>query len=149
MTDRLQLIFETQEGLMEKYHDIEALNGFHNFKPETFDINEPYHQHHIKSKAWCFIEETGEAMNEIKNFMVADDNYMAKVKEEMIDGLHFLTELTITVGMNYDQISDFELQPGEADYLHQLHNDGVEILETLTCRGAVVESSTGWSIYDV
>lgn len=95
--DRFDAIFNRQRELMEKYHDIEMKNGMRPTGDIPVDLDDPKGQTVIKDFCWRITEEVGEALD-AKGF---DENHFV---EELIDALHFLTELTITAGYDTDFI---------------------------------------------
>lgn len=90
--DKLKAIFARQMELIEKYHDIEERNGLLQTKDCPVNLNDKKGQARIKDFAWRVTEELGEALDSRH-----DDLHF---KEELIDGLHFLTELSILAGEN-------------------------------------------------
>lgn len=99
--DMLELIFEKQKSLMEKYHHIEKKQrvGYGILGDRKFDLNEIKSQCLLKDFAWRVTEEIAEAEEctlpkETEHFF-----------EELIDALHFLTELCIIVGLTAEDIS--------------------------------------------
>ena len=90
--DKLVAIFNRQQELMNKYHDIEKRSGLLQTESCPVNINDKKGQARIKDFAWRITEEVGEALDA----HVADD--FEHTVEEFIDGLHFLTELTILSG---------------------------------------------------
>lgn len=112
--DRLIAIFERQKELMDKYHDIEAKSGLLQTNDCPVNLNDKRGQARIKDFAWRVTEEVGEALDAITN----KEHY----EEELIDGLHFLTELTILSG--YDLITSIKdnIVNDEMDCLEYLYN---------------------------
>lgn len=88
--DKLVAIFERQKELMNKYHDIEKRSGLLQTEDCPVNLNDKRGQARIKDFAWRVMEEVGEAIDAIDDF----EHHV----EELIDGLHFLTELTILTG---------------------------------------------------
>ena len=110
--DKLQAIFTRQKSLMDKYHDIELKSGLLQTGDCPVNLDDKRGQARIKDFAWRVTEELGEALDARSN----KDHY----QEELIDGLHFLTELTILAGKDYHNI----LPEGTALY----HKDRLEDL---------------------
>lgn len=110
--DKLQAIFTRQKSLMDKYHDIELRSGLLQTEDCPVNLDDKRGQARIKDFSWRVTEELGEALDA----KVTKDHY----QEELIDGLHFLTELTILAGKDYHNI----LPEGTALY----HNDRLEDL---------------------
>lgn len=110
--DKLQAIFTRQKSLMNKYHDIELRSGLLQTEDCPVNLDDKRGQAHIKDFSWRVTEELGEALDA----KATKDHY----QEELIDGLHFLTELTILAGKDYHNI----LPEGTALY----HNDRLEDL---------------------
>lgn len=104
-------IFDRQKELMAKYHDIELKSGLMQTEDCPVNLNDKKGQARLKDFAWRVTEELGEALDAYDN----DDT--VHFKEELVDGLHFLTEMAILAGFDYD-----ELVPGNSDpyrYLFQ------------------------------
>lgn len=89
------MIFEKQRILMKKYQSIESENGFYYPTDLIVDINTMQGQTLLKNMSWRFIEEVGEALEALFVF-----SHKEHFKEELIDGLHFLTELLILSGIS-------------------------------------------------
>jgi dimeric dUTPase (all-alpha-NTP-PPase superfamily) len=94
--DLLQAIFTRQKSLMEKYHDIEARSGLLQTGDCPVNLDDKRGQARLKDFSWRVTEELGEALDA--------KNHKEHYQEELIDGLHFLTELTILAGKDYDSI---------------------------------------------
>lgn len=94
--DLLQAIFNRQKSLMGKYHDIELRSGLLQTEDCPVNLDDKRGQARIKDFSWRVTEELGEALDARAN----SDHY----QEELIDGLHFLTELTVLAGKDYDTI---------------------------------------------
>lgn len=88
---KLETIYQIQRELMKKYHKIEAENGLMLYDEIPVDINDNKAQARIKDFCWRFTEELAEALAE------ADEANTYLYQEELIDCLHFLTELSISV----------------------------------------------------
>lgn len=110
--DKLEAIFNRQKSLMEKYHDIEARSGLCQTEDCPVNLDDKRGQARIKDFAWRVTEEVGEALDA----WVAND--FEHYCEELIDGLHFLTELTILAG----------LEPNDVVSLDNLSGDRLDIL---------------------
>lgn len=109
--DKLIAIFNRQKELMEKYHEIEKRSGLLQTEDCPINLDDKRGQARIKDFAWRVTEEVGEAL---ESFMY--ENNDLHFKEELIDGLHFLTELTILSGLNETEIIEGE----EGKYLETL-----------------------------
>ncbi len=94
--DLLKAIFDRQRSLMGKYHDIELKSGLLQTEDCPVNLDDKRGQARIKDFSWRVTEELGEALDARSS----KDHY----QEELIDGLHFLTELTILAGKDYDTI---------------------------------------------
>lgn len=110
--DLLQAIFNRQKSLMGKYHDIELKSGLLQTEDCPVNLDDKRGQARIKDFSWRVMEELGEALDARTNF----DHY----QEELIDGLHFLTELTILSGKDYDTILPEGTPTYEEDHLIDL-----------------------------
>ena len=102
-TDIWKAIFSRQRELAEKYSEIE---GMGTLLQETHkNIQTSFGQRWIKDFAWRVTEEITEALEAKKQIAFASSELVEQLslhyQEEMIDALHFLTELTIIAG--YDE----------------------------------------------
>lgn len=112
--DKLQAIFTRQKSLMDKYHDIELKSGLLQTGDCPVNLDDKRGQARIKDFSWRVTEELGEALDA----KATKDHY----QEELIDGLHFLTELTILAGKDYHNL----LPEGTALYSKDRLEDLVE-----------------------
>ena len=94
--DRLVAIFNRQKELMSKYHDIEKRSGLLQTEDCPVNLDDKRGQARIKDFSWRVMEEVGEALDAKSDF--------EHFTEELIDGLHFLTELTILSGFGPEDI---------------------------------------------
>lgn len=94
--DRLCAIFQRQKELWDKYHHIEVKSGIRITEDVPVNLNDRKGQFQIKDYAWRVMEEVGEAIDAEKT----KDHY----QEELVDGLHFLTEMTIIAGKDWNTI---------------------------------------------
>lgn len=109
--DKLIAIFNRQRELMEKYHDIEKRSGLLLTEDCPINLDDKRGQARIKDFSWRVTEEIGEALDSLYH-----ENNELHYREELIDGLHFLTELTILSGLD-----ESEIFPGEeGKYLEEL-----------------------------
>lgn len=113
--DRLVLIFNRQKELMEKYHNIELRSGLLQTEECPVNLDDKRGQARIKDFAWRITEEIGEALEAL------DYGDEIHYKEELIDGLHFLTELTILAGFDFS-----------SEYTFSENNDGLNYLYSHT-----------------
>lgn len=97
--DKLEAIFNRQRELIDKYHHIEKRSGLMQTEDCPVDLNDKRGQARIKDFSWRVMEEVGEALDAIRQ------NDMEHYVEELIDGLHFLTELTILSGIDINKLS--------------------------------------------
>ena len=97
--DRLVVIFERQQELIDKYHGIEEASGLRLSNDLPVDLHDPRGQSTLKDYAWRITEELGEAL-EAYNLHKG----MTHCHEELIDALHFLVEFTIYAGMSPQQL---------------------------------------------
>ena len=98
---KLHAIFARQRELMDKYHDIELKSGLMQTEDDPLDLNDKRAQARIKDFAWRVTEEIGEALD---SYIAEDD--LDHFKEELVDGLHFLTEMTILVGLTPEDFAE-------------------------------------------
>lgn len=127
--DKLKAIFDRQKELMEKYHDIELRSGLLQTEDCPVNLDDKRGQARIKDFSWRVTEEVGEALDA---YYQKD---MVHFAEELIDGLHFLTELTILSGYNYKDIV--------CDFATYYDNDNVDCLELLFSYGEELRKSKG------
>ena len=119
--DRLKAIFDRQRELMEKYHHIEERSGLCQTSDVPIDLDDRRGQARIKDFAWRVTEELAEACD-----AQAEENIL-HVKEELVDGLHFLTELTILAGKDYNSILAKDIPMSEdMDYLDLIFDCTIE-----------------------
>ena len=110
--DMLAAIFNRQKELMAKYHHIEARSGLLQTEDCPVNLDDRRGQARIKDFSWRVMEELGEALDAKSH----TDHY----QEELIDGLHFLTELTILAGRDYDTIIPKDIPMFHEDHLEDL-----------------------------
>lgn len=110
--DMLAAIFNRQKELMAKYHHIEARSGLLQTEDCPVNLDDRRGQARIKDFSWRVMEELGEALDAKSH----TDHY----QEELIDGLHFLTELTILAGRDYDTIIPKDIPMFHTDHLEDL-----------------------------
>lgn len=111
--DMLAAIFNRQKELMTKYHHIEASSGLLQTEDCPVNLDDRRGQARIKDFSWRVMEELGEALDAKSH----TDHY----REELIDGLHFLTELTILAGQDYNTIIPEDLPKFHSDHLEDLY----------------------------
>lgn len=97
--DKLKAIFDRQKELMAKYHDIEKRSGLLQTEDCPVNLDDKRGQARIKDFAWRITEEVGEALD-----AYFGDNDIEHFNEELVDGLHFLTELTILAGIEPEEV---------------------------------------------
>lgn len=110
--DLLQAIFNRQKSLMGKYHDIELKSGLLQTEDCPVNLDDKRGQARIKDFSWRVTEELGEALDAKAN----KDHY----QEELIDGLHFLTELTVLAGKDYNTLLPEGIPTYHEDHLWDL-----------------------------
>ena len=103
--ESLKAIFERQKELMVKYHDIELKSGLMQTEDCPVNLDDKRGQARIKDFSWRITEEIGEALDALEN--ESGESALLHFHEELIDGLHFLTEMTILTG--YDITKDYTL----------------------------------------
>ena len=103
--ESLKAIFERQKELMVKYHDIEFKSGLMQTEDCPVNLDDKRGQARIKDFSERITEEIGEALDAIRN--ESGESALLHFHEELIDGLHFLTEMTILTG--YDITKDYTL----------------------------------------
>lgn len=125
--DMLELIFERQRELMEKYHPIEKGRGAHVIEPEMFgDLNHRFVQWRLKDVIGerC-TEELYEAMNCLRNkpwkqseVETDEEHYF----EELADAFHFFVEGLITSGLTARQFFILYYLKSEVNKFRQRSN---------------------------
>lgn len=118
--DLLKAIFDRQKSLMGKYHDIELKSGLLQTEDCPVNLDDKRGQARIKDFSWRVTEELGEALDAKAN----KDHY----QEELIDGLHFLTELTVLAGKDYNTILPINTPPYDEDHLRDLVENAKEVI---------------------
>ena len=106
--DKLVAIFDRQKELMSKYHDIEKRSGLLQTEDCPVNLDDKKGQARIKDFAWRITEEVGEALDALYG-----DNDREHFTEELVDGLHFLVELTILAGFEAQDIVSLVIRTGE------------------------------------
>lgn len=134
--DLLKAIFDRQKSLMSKYHDIELKSGLLQTEDCPVNLDDKRGQARIKDFSWRVTEELGEALDAKAN----KDHY----QEELIDGLHFLTELTILAGKDYNTILPPDAVPYREDHLEDLVENAKEVIPRKAERGENAYSLDFW-----
>lgn len=119
--DLLKAIFDRQKSLMGKYHDIELKSGLLQTEDCPVNLDDKRGQARIKDFSWRVTEELGEALDARAN----SDHY----QEELIDGLHFLTELTVLAGKDYDAILPEGIPTYHEDHLEDLVENAKNLMD--------------------
>lgn len=96
--EALQAIFNRQRELMTKYHDIELKSGLMQTEDCPVNLDDKRGQARIKDFSWRITEEIGEALDAL--YEEGGESGLLHFHEELIDGLHFLTEMTILTGID-------------------------------------------------
>jgi len=123
----LKAIFDRQKELMVKYHDIELRSGLMQTEDCPVDLDDKRGQARIKDFSWRITEELGEALDALNN----EQGELGKLHfhEELIDGLHFLTEMTILTGIDTSSWTLKELV--DNSYKEELNNLVAKFIQTL------------------
>lgn len=129
--ESLRAIFDRQKELMEKYHDIEFKSGLMQTEDCPVNLDDKRGQARIKDFAWRITEEIGEALDAIEN--ESGESALLHFHEELVDGLHFLTEMTILTGYDlpeYTTLKDLIEEGTHRDFytLNDLVSDHVSYL---------------------
>lgn len=90
--DRLKEIFEMQNSLMHRFHEIERANGFF-APPPPLNIEDPQHQLRFKELVGRFTEEMAEVSEAQRLYGYGSPQY----EEEVSDALHFLVEACLHI----------------------------------------------------
>ena len=112
--ESLRAIFDRQKELMEKYHDIEFKSGLMQTEDCPVNLDDKRGQARIKDFAWRITEEIGEALDAIEN--ESGESALLHFHEELIDGLHFLTEMTILTGYDLPEYTTLKDLIEEGSY---------------------------------
>ena len=112
--ESLRAIFDRQKELMEKYHDIEFRSGLMQTEDCPVNLDDKRGQARIKDFAWRITEEIGEALDAIEN--ESGESALLHFHEELVDGLHFLTEMTILTGYNLPEYTTLKDLIEEGSY---------------------------------
>lgn len=101
--DMLDLIFERQHSLAVKYTPIEKQNGL--LETELFpgDLDDKFSQARMKNFAWRTQEELYEATESLSH----KEHDRVHFLEEMIDAVHFFTELNLFCGFNSKDVAEY------------------------------------------
>lgn len=134
--DLLKAIFYRQKSLMGKYHDIELKSGLLQTEDCPVNLDDKRGQARIKDFSWRVTEELGEALDA----KATTEHY----QEELIDGLHFLTELTILAGKDYNTILPPDAAPYCEDHLEDLVENAKETISRKAERGENSYSLDFW-----
>ena len=112
--ESLRAIFDRQKELMEKYHDIEFKSGLMQTEDCPVNLDDKRGQARIKDFAWRITEEIGEALDAIEN--ESGESALLHFHEELVDGLHFLTEMTILSGYDLPEYTTLKDLIKEGSY---------------------------------
>ena len=112
--ESLRAIFNRQKELMEKYHDIEFRSGLMQTEDCPVNLDDKRGQARIKDFAWRITEEIGEALDAIEN--ESGESALLHFHEELVDGLHFLTEMTILTGYDLPEYTTLKDLIEEGSY---------------------------------
>lgn len=120
---KLEAIFNRQKELMAKYHDIEMKSGLMQTEDCPVNLHDKRGQARLKDFAWRFTEELAEAFDSKFKTLDGDEHF----QEELIDSLHFLTELTILSGLEPSDLLNCDTEG--KDKLDLLFHIGTDISE--------------------
>lgn len=112
--ESLRAIFDRQKELMEKYHDIEFKSGLMQTEDCPVNLDDKRGQARIKDFSWRITEEVGEALDAIEN--ESSESALLHFHEELVDGLHFLTEMTILTGYDLPEYTTLKDLIEEGSY---------------------------------
>ena len=112
--ESLRAIFDRQKELMEKYHDIEFRSGLMQTEDCPVNLDDKRGQARIKDFSWRITEEVGEALDAITN--ESGESALLHFHEELVDGLHFLTEMTILTGYDLPEYTTLKDLIEEGSY---------------------------------
>jgi dimeric dUTPase (all-alpha-NTP-PPase superfamily) len=110
MPDMLDRIFEGQRELMERYHEIEEVNGSPViFQEEEGDLDSRHVQARLHEVYGYLSRELAEAMAELKNKpwkQTERPTDRQAFVNEVGDTLHFFIEFCITAGISAEELHD-------------------------------------------
>jgi hypothetical protein len=114
-------IFNRQKELHEKYKGVEGKNriGLALVEGLPFHLDDPKWQYIIKDFAWRVSEELTEALE------AQNDNNHLHCMEEIIDALHFYTELLLLCGYESSDIDKFWDKELDEGILTPIYNIGL------------------------
>ena len=112
--ESLRAIFDRQKELMEKYHDIEFKSGLMQTEDCPVNLDDKRGQARIKDFSWRITEEEGEALDAIETEY--GESALLHYQEEVVDGLHFLTEMTILTGYDLPEYTTLKDLIEEGSY---------------------------------
>ena len=112
--ESLRAIFDRQKELMIKYHDIEFKSGLMQTEDCPVNLDDKRGQARIKDFSWRITEEVGEALDAITN--ESGESALLHFHEELVDGLHFLTEMTILTGYDLPEYTTLKDLIEEGSY---------------------------------
>lgn len=112
--ESLRAIFDRQKELMEKYHHIEFKSGLMQTEDCPVNLDDKRGQARIKDFSWRITEEVGEALDAITN--ESGESALLHFHEELVDGLHFLTEMTILTGYDLPEYTTLKDLIEEGSY---------------------------------
>ena len=112
--ESLRAIFDRQKELMEKYHDIEFKSGLMQTEDCPVNLDDKRGQARIKDFSWRITEEVGESLDAITN--ESGESALLHFHEELVDGLHFLTEMTILTGYDLPEYTTLKDLIEEGSY---------------------------------
>ena len=118
--DKLELIFQRQKELEDKYKKIEQDNGF--YVPNTIDLDNAHDQLYVKNLTHRVIEELEEGMNCLKNKpwkqtqMETDKEHFV---EELADGFHFYIALLLSIDMSAEDLFQIYFKKSEVNKFRQ------------------------------
>ena len=112
--ESLRAIFDRQKELMIKYHDIEFKSGLMQTEDCPVNLDDKRGQARIKDFSWRITEEVGEALDAITN--ESGESALLHFHEELVDGSHFLTEMTILTGYDLPEYTTLKDLIEEGSY---------------------------------
>lgn len=116
-------VFNHQMELAVKYKDIEDMGTLLETRPLNLDTKEG--QKWIKDFAWRVTEELTEADEALykaeRSSSEHYDQYVQHYIEELVDALHFLTELSIIAGYDYKIVPPYPEAESEVVHVTSYH----------------------------
>ena len=105
---RLEMIFDRQQELHDKYKIIEGKIGLGHglIQGNQFNIDNKVCQYYMKDMFWRVTEELGESAEALEDHVMEPSYKEAYIHgiEELADSLHFMVEALIVIGITPEEV---------------------------------------------